>query len=466
MVFSSYSFIFLALLALLAVYFLVPRRFRQARNLVLLLFSLAFYGAGGIGLLPIILTSIFLNYLGGLLIATFPRRRTLILTLAVTANLLLLGWFKYAGFIARNLNALGFSIPIPQVVLPIGISFFTFQGMSYVIDTFRTPAQVQRNPLKLALYISLFPQLIAGPIVRYADIAAEIDADRESLEDISDGLVRFSFGLAKKVLLADSFGQVADAFFCPDAAVLSVAAAWVGAVAYTLQIYFDFSGYSDMAIGLGRVFGFHFGENFRYPYISRSITEFWTRWHISLSSWFRDYVYIPLGGSRVERWKQVRNILVVWALTGLWHGAAWNFILWGTWYGLLLLGEKFLWPGLVKRAPAPGRWLVTMLIVIIGWVFFRAETLPAALTYLGTMLGLGGIPLFSGQEVYWLLEFWPEWLCGILACLPWRDWLAARFHRESLVRIWLPKAAALGLFLLSYMRIITSSFKPFLYFNF
>ncbi len=466
MVFSSYSFIFVALVALLAVYYAVPRALRQGRNLVLLVFSLAFYGAGGLALLPIIIASILFNYTGAMLLVYFPKRRKTFLTLTITADLLLLGCFKYAGFLARNLNALGLPIPIPDVVLPIGISFFTFQGMSYLIDTFRNPSILQRNPFKLALYISFFPQLIAGPIVRYVDIAAEIDADRETLEDFADGMVRFCFGMAKKVLLADIFGIIADSCFEPDSAVLSVAAAWVGAIAYTLQIYFDFSGYSDMAIGLGRAFGFHFVENFRYPYISRSITEFWKRWHISLSSWFRDYVYIPLGGSRVSLWKHVRNILVVWALTGLWHGAAWNFILWGTWYGLLLLGEKFLWPGLVKKAPAVGRWLVTMVIVVVGWVFFRAESLSLALSYLSGMLGLAGKPLICGQEYYFLVEYWPEWVCGILACLPWKEALEARLARNSLVRIWCPKFAALALFALSYMRIITSSFHPFLYFNF
>ena len=301
MVFSSVSFLVFFLPCLLVLYFMVPRRYRGARNFILLAFSLAFYACGGPKFLLLMLLSIVINYCCGLLAGAKhrPAVRKAGVTLAAVLGLGLLGWFKYAGFFGEMLHALMPFIPVPQVTLPIGISFFTFQGLSYVIDVFRDDAAVQRNPLKLALYISFFPQLVAGPIVRYTTVADEIDERHESVSEFSAGAVRFLFGLAKKMLLANAVAQIADAAF--SAVSPSVALAWLGAVAYTFQIYFDFSAYSDMAIGLGRMFGFHFLENFNYPYVSRSVTEFWRRWHISLSTWFRDYVYIPLGGNRCSR---------------------------------------------------------------------------------------------------------------------------------------------------------------------
>ena len=326
MVFSSVSFLVFFLPCLLVLYFMVPRRYRGARNFILLAFSLAFYACGGPKFLLLMLLSIVINYCCGLLAG--PKHRPTVrkagVTLAAVLGLGLLGWFKYAGFFGEMLHALMPFIPVPQVTLPIGISFFTFQGLSYVIDVFRDAAAVQRNPLKLALYISFFPQLVAGPIVRYTTVADEIDERHESVSEFSAGAVRFLFGLAKKMLLANAVAQIADAAF--SAVSPSVALAWLGAVAYTFQIYFDFSAYSDMAIGLGRMFGFHFLENFNYPYVSRSVTEFWRRWHISLSTWFRDYVYIPLGGNRCSRARNILNLFLVWALTGLWHGANWTFI--------------------------------------------------------------------------------------------------------------------------------------------
>ena len=462
MVFSSFTFLFFFLPVLLVAYYLIPSRLRQGRNSVLLIFSLIFYAFGGVALLSVMCLSICINYVGGILAAPEKGKRKTVLFLTVAANLLLLGWFKYAGFLAETVNALGTALPVPQVTLPIGISFYTFQGISYVVDVYRGDVARQKNPLKLALYLALFPQLIAGPIVRYRDVAAEIDGRTESIEDFSDGMVRFSFGLAKKMLLANTFGEIAGAVFSGPLS-LSTPSAWVGALAYTLQIYFDFSGYSDMAIGLGRTFGFHFMENFNYPYISRSVKEFWTRWHISLSSWFRDYIYIPLGGSRTARWKYVRNLLLVWMLTGLWHGAAWNFILWGGWYGLLLLGERFLWGRYQEKAPAFLRWAVTMFMVILGWMLFRAGTLGEAVSTVGVLLGVGAAPE-QGQAVYLLLEYWPEWLCGLAACLPIKNWL--REHIGTVLQSWAPKVAALGLVALSYMTLVTSSFNPFLYYRF
>ena len=326
MVFSSASFLIFFLPCLLVLYFLVPRRCRYLRNLILLAFSLAFYACGGPKFLLLMLLSIVINYVGGLLAGPAHRAgtRRLGMTLAVVLGLALLGWFKYAGFFGEMLHALLPVVPVPQVTLPIGISFFTFQGLSYVIDVYRGDAAVQRDPLKLALYIAFFPQLVAGPIVRYTTVAEEIDERHESVSEFSAGAVRFLFGLGKKMLLANAVARIADAAFA--AVMPSVLFAWLGAVAYTFQIYFDFSAYSDMAIGLGRMFGFHFLENFNYPYVARSVTEFWRRWHISLSTWFRDYVYIPLGGNRCSRARNVWNLFVVWFLTGMWHGASWNFI--------------------------------------------------------------------------------------------------------------------------------------------
>ncbi len=464
MTFSSFTFLFCFLPILFLCYFAVPRRFRQTRNAVLLLFSLVFYAFGGVKFLGLLLSSICINYLGGWLVTRERVRRSALL-LTVTANLALLGWFKYAGFLAETINAFGLAIPVPAITLPVGISFFTFQGISYVVDVYRGEVPCQRSPLKLGLYIAMFPQLVAGPIVRYSDIAERIDTDRESLSDFSDGMVRFCFGLAKKMLLANALGEISEAVYTMDAAQLTTALAWLGTFAYTLQIYFDFSAYSDMAIGLGRAFGFRFQENFNYPYISRSITEFWRRWHISLSSWFRDYVYFPLGGSRASMLKRIRNLLLVWCLTGLWHGASWNFALWGLWNGLLIMGEKYLWPRLTTAAPATLHRCATMLVVSMNWMLFRAESLPLIVTMFRTMLGFGA-GLTDGQTIYYLLEYWPAWVFGLLACLPIKVWLENRLHPDGILRVWGVKVLALVLLALSYISLVTGTFNPFLYYRF
>ena len=472
MVFSSLTFLLFFLPALLLCYFLVPARCRGVRNCVLLLFSLFFYRCGGADYLPLLLVSIGINYLGGLLAA--PGRplwvRRLGLWGAVAGGLGLLGWFKYAGFLASNLKALGLPVSVPQIVLPIGISFFTFQGLSYVIDVYRGDADCQRNPLYVALYVALFPQLVAGPIVRYTTVEEEISRRQESLEEFSRGVVRFCFGLGKKMLLANAMGEVADGVFGQPAASLATLTAWVGAAAYTLQIYFDFSAYSDMAIGLGRMFGFHFLENFDYPYIAASVKEFWRRWHISLSTWFRDYVYIPLGGSRCSQGRNLLNLLAVWLLTGLWHGANWTFVLWGLWFYVLLTGERYVWGGALDKLPCMAKHLYTMLAVMVSWVLFRAPDLGYAVGYLKAMFG-GGAGLPCRQGVYYLLEFWPEWVLGLLAVLPWKHWAArwldARQGRgAALVRSWGPAFLALGLLALSYVKLVSGSFNPFIYFQF
>ena len=461
MVFSSYTFLFYFLPPLLALYYLIPRRALGLRNLVLLAFSLFFYFAGGPRHLPLMLLSIAINYVGGLLCAK-RRRWALVLTMAV--NLGLLGWFKYAGFVGENLRALGLPLSVPEVVLPIGISFFTFQGMSYVIDVYRGDTPPAKNPLQVALYIALFPQLVAGPIVRYTTVAEELVSRRETFDDFAAGALRFSFGLAKKMLLANNLSLMADEAF--STAPIGAAAAWLGAIAYTGQIYFDFSGYSDMAIGLGRMFGFHFEENFNYPYLSKSVTEFWRRWHMSLSGWFRDYVYIPLGGSRAGTAKQVRNILLVWTLTGLWHGAAWNFLLWGLYFGILLLGEKFWWGKALERAPSPLRHLYAMVIVVLGWVLFRCEGLSAVGSYLGAMFGLSGAGW--GQALYFLRQYGVFLAVGAVASLPVKDALRAALQRRKAERTiqWGSALAGLALLGLSFLQLISSTANPFIYYRF
>ena len=473
MVFSSMIFLFAFLPALLLCYFIIPRRLRGVRNAVLLAFSLGFYAWGGPKLLGLMLVSIAVNYAGGLLCRPGQRRRKLFMILTVAVNLGLLGYFKYAGFFLENLALLGLPIQVPNIILPIGISFFTFQGMSYALDVYRGEAAAEKSPLRVALYIALFPQLVAGPIVRYTTVAAEIADRRESAAECGGGAVRFCFGLAKKMLLANALGQIADAAFGAGD-VLTTSMAWLGAIAYTGQIYFDFSGYSDMAIGLGQVFGFHFLENFNYPYVSKSITEFWRRWHISLSTWFRDYVYIPLGGNRCNVGKQVRNIAAVWLLTGMWHGAAWNFILWGGYYGALLLGEKFLWGRALEKAPGALRRFYALLLIVLGWTLFRAESLAAVGQMFAAMFGAAPAGLWSGETAYYLSEFRWELLVGVIAALPVKNRLEAALgrweaHGSRLAAGTLavaPRVLALGLFALSLVTLLSSSFNPFIYFRF
>ena len=470
MVFSSMTFLCVFLPLLLAAYYLLPARARAWRNGVLLAFSLFFYAYGGPPFLLLMLLSIAVNYTGALWAAPGRRHPRAAMVLTTAVDLALLGWFKYAGFLFSNLARVWTGLPVPEVTLPIGISFFTFQGLSYVLDVYRGQARAQRNPLHVALYISLFPQLVAGPIVRYTTVAEEILTRRETVSDFSAGAVRFLFGLAKKMLLANQLGLMADEIFAVRPEFFTVSLTWLGAIAYTGQIYFDFSGYSDMAIGLAHMFGFHFLENFNYPYISRSVTEFWRRWHISLSTWFRDYVYIPLGGNRCSAARHIRNILVVWALTGFWHGAAWTFLAWGLYYALLLLGEKYLWGRALERLPAPVRHIYALVLILLGWVIFRAETLTYAGQFIAAMFGAAG-GWADGRSLYYLLQFRWELLLAIPASLPLRDWALRRLEvrdtaLSGLVLTWGPKAAALGLFALSFLRLVSSSYNPFIYFRF
>lgn len=470
MVFSSFTFLFIFLPALLLVYYLTPARFRSARNTILLAFSLFFYAYGGPEFLLLMLLSITINYVFGLLAYKNGGGVKCAAAVSAVLNLGLLAYFKYAGFLCGNLAAMGLGVTVPEIVLPIGISFFTFQGMSYVIDVYRGDVPAAKNPLRVALYISLFPQLIAGPIVRYGTIADEITNRREDLDDFSSGLTRFIIGLSKKVIIANSIGAMADGIFNLQNEDVTGSLMWLGAIAYTFQIYFDFSGYSDMAIGLGRMFGFHFLENFNYPYISKTITEFWRRWHISLSTWFRDYLYIPLGGNRMGKKRQIFNMLVVWGLTGFWHGAAWNFLLWGLFYFVLLVCEKYVWKKPLQALPGFFKHIYALFFIVIGWVIFRCESIEDIGFSLGAMFG--GAPFIDGRTGYYLAEYWWVIVVAIAASLPIKDKLERALAKRqdspfwSGFQLWAPKVWALLLFALCYVRLVSGTFNPFIYFRF
>ena len=464
MVFSSILFLFFFLPAVLVLYFLVPK---PCKNVVLLLFSLIFYAWGEPVYIILMIFSAVFNYVMGIDIdqKRMDRRAargSLILTLVV--NLFLLGFFKYSGFLIDTVNQI-FSVQIPyrELALPIGISFYTFQTLSYILDVYQGKIRVQRNIIKFSLYITMFPQLIAGPIVRYADIEPQLGERKVTLAGFGLGAEIFLKGLAKKVLLANNLGMAYTVVQGMEAGSLSVLTAWVGIIAYTLQIYFDFSGYSDMAIGLGRMFGFQFMKNFDYPYISRSVTEFWRRWHISLGSWFREYVYIPMGGNRVPVWKHIRNILVVWLLTGLWHGARWNFVIWGLYYGLLLLIEKYLLSRLLPRLPGFLVHLYTLLLVVIGWVFFSNTALGTAAAYLGNLFGVTSGGLIDSTGLYLLKTNFLLLLIGLLASAPGLYTLFRRLIRKT---PWIAVAVNVLLFLVCVAYLVYETYNPFLYFRF
>lgn len=464
MVFSSIFFIFSFLPVTIVAYYLAPKRMR---NGILLLASLFFYAWGEPVYLFLMLYSILFNYVMGIDIARKQRRGKragVSLFFGVVVNLLILGFFKYYGFLAENMEALsGVILPKLELSLPIGLSFYTFQSLSYLVDVYRGRAQHQKNILSFGLYISMFPQLVAGPIVQYADIDAQLKERDTSLDKFGQGVRYFIWGLGKKVLLANNLGVVYEAIAALPS--LSVLSAWVGALAYTFQIYYDFSGYSDMAIGLGKMFGFELKENFAHPYCSRSITEFWRRWHISLGSWFREYVYIPMGGNRVSVLRHIFNLLVVWALTGLWHGASWNFVVWGLYYGVLLILEKYLLRRVTERIPILGT-IYTMLLVIVGWVFFFSPTLLEAGAYLGTMFGRGAVSITDEAGMYYLLTslilFWFSWIFAVPA--------ASKISEKHLEDSdgWTPLFLLIhvGIFLLAVAYLIHDTYNPFLYFRF
>ena len=461
MVFSSIPFLYYFLPAVLAVYFLTPNR---GKNAVLLLASLVFYGWGEPRLLGLMVITILVFYLCGLAIgrAVGLGWKKLWLGLSAAVGLGLLGVFKYADFFIGSVSAVtGLSLPLLKLALPVGISFYTFQCLSYTVDVYRGSVPPQKNLIRFGAYVALFPQLIAGPIVRYRDIARELESRSHSWEDISLGLRRFLVGLGKKVILADNFALLIKLF--RESSEPSLLFYWMYAVAFSLNIYFDFSGYSDMAIGLGRIFGFHFPENFQYPYLSKSVTEFWRRWHISLGSWFRDYVYIPLGGNRVSRVRWVGNILVVWMLTGLWHGAAWNFVLWGLMFAVLLLAEKWI-PGL-QRLPDALRHGYVLLAVLLSFVLFNAESVNQAGRDFAGLFGLGGLPLITPPTLYYLKSNAMLFALGVAGATPLVKHGAARLANTRFG----PDLEALvmaGLLLVCTAYLVDGSFSPFLYFRF
>ena len=465
MLFSSIPFLFYFLAAVLALYFLVPGKLKNA---ILLLFSLTFYAWGEPKYVYLMISTIVLFYLCGLAIEKTQAQswKKFWLVLSVVISITLLAVFKYADFAISSINAVtGAGIPLLRLALPIGISFYTFQCLSYTIDVYRGHTEAQKDPIAFGAYVSLFPQLIAGPIVRYVDVARELKYRTHSFEKVMDGARRFLVGLGKKVIIANNLGQLIEIF--RDSGEKSVLFYWMYAIAFMLHIYFDFSGYSDMAIGLGKIFGFQFCENFNYPYLSKSITEFWRRWHMSLGTWFRDYVYIPLGGSRVKNSRWVFNILVVWMLTGLWHGAAWNFVLWGLLFAVMLLLEKWI-PGLKKLPPVLSH-LYVLVIVMLSFVLFNATDLKQAISDIGGLFGLGRIPLITNEAVYYLRSYARLFAIAFIGATPVVKIAAQKLssgkYTGPVIAVLEPLLVLLCM-LVCTAYLVDGSFNPFLYFRF
>lgn len=470
MLFSSIPFLYYFLPIVLILYFVVPKKRTMLwGNLVLLLSSLFFYGWGEPKYVVLMVTSILLGYLSGLLIER-AKRKWVKKTVLIAYTVLVLGalaYFKYTGFFTKNLNAIFASVPIVKIALPIGISFYTFQILSYAVDVYRGTTPAQKNPISFGAYISMFPQLIAGPIVRYKDIAPQLSQRKTTLTDVRDGLSLFLVGLAKKILLANQLGAFCEIFRASGEK--SVLFYWLYAAAYTLHVFFDFSGYSDMAIGLGRLFGFRFMQNFNYPFISRSVTEFWRRWHISLGTWFRDYVYIPLGGNRVKPARHIINILVVWALTGFWHGAEWTFLLWGLYYAILLIAEKLLDLKKLEKIPGLLRQIGVFFLSLLGFVLFAAADVKQAGSDFASLFGATGLPFCTSQTLYYLQSFSVIFVISFIAATPLftqcKDRIAATSWGEKTVSILRP-LVLLALLILCTAYLVDGSFNPFLYFRF
>lgn len=460
MLFSSISFLYYFLPIVLVLYFITPG---NMKNLILLISSLIFYAWGEPEYVVIMIVSIIVGYITGRLIETFYTKKYAILFLGggVLIHLGILVYFKYVDFFIGNVNAItGASIPLLGLALPIGISFYTFQILSYEIDVYRGKVKSQRNVLKLAVYITMFPQLIAGPIVRYSDIEGQLDERRQSFENFGVGVSRFVIGLGKKILLANTLGELCEIFKASnDKSILFF---WVYGIAFALHIYFDFSGYSDMAIGLGKIFGFAFPENFNYPYISKSVTEFWRRWHMSLGQWFRDYVYIPLGGSRCSKVRWLMNILIVWMLTGLWHGAAWNFVLWGLYYGVLLVIEKLFLAKWLENSRIMSH-IYLLLTLIVGFVIFNGTDIREMVTYIGAMFGVGDYPLISSEFIYYVKSYGVLLVCGVVGATPIVRSVAGKMEKKSVL---LQPAVLVLILIISTAYLVDGSFNPFLYFRF
>lgn len=468
MVFSSTVFLFKFLPIVLFFYFLAKNTYQ---NFILLIASLIFYAWGEPKHIVIMLILIIFNYFMGLTLSEQNRLRKLNLIVAIIGNLSFLFFFKYANFFITNINQIfNLSYQTFKVTLPIGISFFTFQSMSYVIDVYRGEALPQKSIYKLALYVSLFPQLVAGPIVRYQTVEEEISNRIHTLDNISQGITRFIYGLAKKVLLANFLGNLADTTLNLNSNT-SVLAVWIGVIAYSLQIFFDFSGYSDMAIGLGKVFGFNFLENFNYPYISTSVSEFWRRWHMSLGSWFRDYIYIPLGGNRCNKFKVYRNLFAVWFLTGFWHGANWTFILWGLLFFVAICIEKSSLGKFISNMWKPLQHLYLLFVILIGWILFRSASLTEAFTIMKSMFGFNNLPISNHQVYQFINDNWYTLIFAIILSTPIVPFMKRKFIEgkkiESSLIFNITKSAFLtALFILVLLVLINSTYNPFLYFNF
>ena len=466
MLFSSIPFLYYFLPSVLILYFIAPRKLK---NTVLMLSSLVFYGWGEPKYVVLMIASIVIGYFSGILIEAFSQKKLskVFVGVSVAVNLGFLAYFKYADFFIENFNTVtGLSLPLLRIALPIGISFYTFQILGYTIDVYRKDVKAQKNIINLACYITMFPQLIAGPIVRYSDIAKQLEERSHSFENFSKGMRRFVLGLGKKILIANTLGELCDIFKASDDK--SVLFYWLYAIAFGLHVYFDFSGYSDMAIGLGRIFGFKFYENFNYPYISKSATEFWRRWHMSLGTWFRDYVYIPLGGNRVSKIRWFFNIFVVWFLTGFWHGAAWNFIIWGLFFAILLIMEKVFLLKYLNKTKILSR-VYTLVAVGISFVIFNATDMKEAFSYIGGMFGVGEIPLVSTEFFYYLKNFAVTLVVGITGATPIvKRSVENLFENKKISKfIWILEPVGLVV-LLAVMTayLVDGSFNPFLYFRF
>lgn len=465
MLFSSISFLYCFLPAVLILYYIAPG---ILKNTVLLAASLLFYAWGEPIYVVLMVVSIAISYVFGMLLERFKDKKAAkpLLFAAVAINLGFLGYFKYADFFIENFNAAtGLSVKLLNIALPIGISFYTFQLVSYIIDVYRGDVPAQKNPINLAAYISMFPQLIAGPIVRYSDVEKQLNNRKIDFEKIAQGITRFAIGLAKKVLLANQLGEFCDIF--RSSQEKSVLFYWVYAFAYAMHIYFDFSGYSDMAIGLGKMLGFDFCENFNYPFISKSVSEFWRRWHMSLGTWFRDYVYIPLGGNRVSKPRWMFNVLVVWMLTGFWHGANWNFIIWGLYFAVFLVLEKFAQP-ILKKLGGFNHIIVTF-IILISFIIFNAVDLSQAATDIGGLFGAGGIPAVSAETLYYVKSYAILLVLGVIGSTPAVKTLVLKINEsktgERIISILRP-FAVMALLLLVTAYLADGSFNPFLYFRF
>ncbi|MBP3326200.1 MAG: MBOAT family protein [Coprococcus sp.] len=475
MVFSSLTFLFLFLPIVLILYYIIPK---QLKNLFILISGLFFYAWGEPIYVFIMIASTLIDYFAGLVIYKFghkPAMRKAALIISVIMNLSLLGFFKYSGFIIENINHIfGTAYGAPTTLLPIGISFFTFQSMSYTIDLYRGNINVQKNPITFAAFVTLFPQIVAGPIVRYEDIADELEDRRIDVDTIWDGILQFVAGLGKKVLIANNIGTLWDTVKVMDFNTVPVATAWLGIAAYTLQIYFDFSGYSDMAVGMGKILGFHFPKNFDYPYESKSITEFWRRWHMTLSGWFKSYVYFPLGGSKKGFARMILNTAIVWFLTGVWHGASWNFIVWGCMYGVIIIMEKVITTvlknkgkeNLLNKIPNFVKHIYAMVLVSLGWVLFDTDSLSMAFTYMKRMFSFGST-FADNHTTYLLLNFGILLIVAIIGCTSIVKKLAEKLAKRqpSCTNI-LSICYMIIVFLLSTAYLVDASYNPFLYFNF